>query len=126
REEPLRDVPMSLTALTGEQLARSQSFRLEDFVGKVPGLTMINNGSNGGQLVIRGLTTGSTAVNGTVATYIDETPYTTVGPWVGTPGYMPNIDTFDMQRIEVLRGPQGTLYGANALGGLIKYVTNAP
>lgn len=126
RVERIQDVPMSLTAITGDQLASAQSFRLEDFLGKVPGLTMIDNGANGGQLIIRGLTTGSGGVNGTVATYIDETPYTSVGPWVGSAGFTPNIDTFDMQRIEVLRGPQGTLYGSNALGGIVKYITNAP
>jgi outer membrane receptor protein involved in Fe transport len=126
REESSLDVPMSLTALSGDQLARSQSYRLEDFVGKIPGLTLISDGPLGSQLVIRGLTTGSAAVNSSVATYIDETPYTAVGPWAGSSVISPNLDTFDMQRIEVLRGPQGTLYGANALGGLLKYVSNAP
>jgi outer membrane receptor protein involved in Fe transport len=126
RTERIQDVPMSLTAITGDQLASAQSFRLEDFLAKVPGLTMIDNGANGGQLIIRGLTTGSGGVNGTVATYVDETPYTSVGPWVGSASFTPNIDTFDMQRIEVLRGPQGTLYGSNALGGIVKYITNAP
>jgi outer membrane receptor protein involved in Fe transport len=60
-----------------------------------------------------------------VATYLDETPYTSEGPFAN-PGLAPNLDTYDLQRIEVLRGPQGTLYGSQALGGLLKYVTNAP
>jgi iron complex outermembrane receptor protein len=126
RAESSLDVPMSLTALSGEQLARSQSYRLEDFAGKVPGLTFIDDGPLGSQLVIRGLTSGSAAVNSSVATYVDETPYTAVGPFSGSNVISPNLDAFDMQRIEVLRGPQGTLYGASALGGLLKYVTNAP
>jgi iron complex outermembrane receptor protein len=126
REERLQDVPMSLTALSGDQLTRTQAYRFEDYVGTVPGLTLINYGALGSQLVIRGITSGDTAVNSSVATYIDETPYTAEGPFAGSYFIAPNLDTFDMQRIEVLRGPQGTLYGANALGGLLKYVTNAP
>jgi len=126
REERLLDVPMSLTALGGDELERSQSFRLEDYAGKVPGLTLIENGALGSQLVIRGITSGVSSVNSLVATYVDETPYTTEGPYAASFISTPNIDTFDMARIEVLRGPQGTLYGANALGGILKYVTNAP
>jgi iron complex outermembrane recepter protein len=126
RSERLLDVPMSLSALSGDELARSGSYRLEDFVGSVPGLTVIDAGAMGSQLVIRGMTTGVQAVNSAVATYIDETPYAAQGPFVDSTFAAPNLDTFDMQRIEVLRGPQGTLYGSNALGGLVKYVTNAP
>ena len=126
RGEKTLDVPMALTALSGDGLTRSGDFRLEDFVGKVPGLQMIGVGGFGTQLVIRGLTTGSLSVNSSVATYVDETPYTSNGS-VGLSDFVtPNLDPYDMQRIEVLRGPQGTLYGANALGGLLKYVTNAP
>lgn len=123
--ERLQDVPMAVTALSGEALERTQSFRFEDYVGNVPGLTLVANNSIGSQLVIRGITSGVNAVNAGVATYIDETPYTLVGP-VGNYGFAPNLDTFDMQRIEVLKGPQGTLYGASALAGLLKFVTNAP
>ena len=126
RGEKTLDVPMSLTALSGTDLVRSGAFRLEDFAATVPGLQMVGVGGFGSQLVIRGLTTGTLSVNSSVATYIDETPYTANGS-VGLSDFItPNIDTFDLQRIEVLRGPQGTLYGANALGGLLKYVTNAP
>lgn len=124
RAERLQDVPMSLTALSGSDLQESQSFRFEDYIGTVPGLTMIDS-PLGTQLVIRGVTTGSN-INSSVATYIDETPYTAVGAFAGSTFIAPNLDTFDMQRIEVLRGPQGTLYGSNALGGILKYVTNAP
>ncbi len=126
RAESLLNVPMSMSALSGETLARSQSYRFEDYVGKVPGLTLLDNGNNGSELVIRGVSAGALPINSPVATYIDETPYTTAGAFGGSYFIAPNLDTFDMQRIEVLRGPQGTLYGANALAGLLKYVTNAP
>jgi outer membrane receptor protein involved in Fe transport len=117
---------MSITALSGADLTASQAFRLEDFAGKVPGVSLIDFGGAGTQVVIRGITTGSVPVNSGVATYIDETPFTASGPFGGQYLLTPNLDTFDMQRIEVLRGPQGTLYGANSLGGVLKYVTNAP
>jgi iron complex outermembrane recepter protein len=124
RAESSLDVPMGLTALSGQELESEQSYRLEDFVGKVPGLNMSE--TTGSQLVIRGLASTAGSVNAPVATYIDETPLVGVGGFSGAHVNTPNLDTFDVARIEVLKGPQGTLYGANALGGLLKYVTNAP
>jgi iron complex outermembrane receptor protein len=125
RTESSLNVPMSMTALSGDQLARSQSFRLQDFVETVPGLQFVSYGSTS-LLVIRGISVGDSTISSPVATYIDETPYSSEGNFAGSTRLSPNIDTFDLTRIEVLRGPQGTLYGANALGGLLKYVTNAP
>ena len=126
REERSLDVPMSISVLSGDQLVRSQSYRLEDYIGTVPSLTYVDGifGPTGSALVIRGITTGHLPIHSAVATYIDETPYVAAGSV--SPFIVPNLDTFDMQRIEVLKGPQGTLYGASALGGLFKYVTNAP
>lgn len=126
REEKSLEVPMAITAVSGEKLQATQSFRIEDFAGTVPGLNIIGVGGFGAQLVMRGLTTGLYTVNSSTAAYVDETPYSSNGS-VGLSAFIaPNLDGFDMQRIEVLKGPQGTLYGANALGGLLKYVTNAP
>jgi len=125
-QERTLDVPMSLTALSGDQLSASQLYRFEDFEGRVPGLSIIGVGGFGSQLVLRGLTTGTYTINSSVATYVDETPYTANGSAGLSATIAPNLDAFDMQRVEVLRGPQGTLYGANALGGLLKYVTNSP
>jgi iron complex outermembrane receptor protein len=124
RSESSLDVPMGLTALSGQKLASVQAFRLEDFVGKVPGLN-VSEGF-GSQLVVRGIVSSATSINAPVATYIDDTPLVGVGAFSGGFANTPNLDTFDLARIEVLKGPQGTLYGANALGGLLKYVTNAP
>ena len=109
RERTL-DVPMSLTALSGDQLAAAQQYRFEDFEGRVPGLSLIGVGGFGSQLVLRGLTTGTYTVNSSVATYVDETPYTANGSAGLSASIAPNLDAFDMQRVEVLRGPQGTLY----------------
>ncbi len=125
RSEALKDVPMSVTAISGSELTRTESTRFEDYIGKVPGMTLIEVSPVQNQLVLRGITIGSASINSSVATYLDETPYTSEGPFANS-GISPNLDTYDLQRIEVLRGPQGTLYGSLALGGLLKYVTNAP
>ena len=126
QDESILDVPMAVTALNGEQLSDQQSYRFEDYAGKIPGLTTTGNGGFGTQLTIRGLTTGVYTINSSVATYVDETPYTSNGSAGLSGSIAPVLEAFDMQRVEVLRGPQGTLYGANAMGGLLKYVTNAP
>ena len=75
-------------------------------------------------MILRGINAGGDG--STVGTYLDETPYGSSNALANGTDTAPNLDTFDMQRVEVLRGPQGTLYGAGAEGGLIKFVTNAP
>jgi iron complex outermembrane recepter protein len=126
QSEKSLDVPMGLTALSGEDLTRNQQFSFQDYVGTVPGLNMSTFGGIGSQIVIRGLSAGLQAVNPGAAIYLDDTPYSVQGYFAGSYGSAPNLDTYDMSNIEVLKGPQGTLYGADALGGLLKYVTNAP
>jgi iron complex outermembrane receptor protein len=124
--ENLRDVPASVTALGSDQIQREGLAYFADYVGKVPGLSFIQTSPQYNQLILRGISTGTAAPNASVATYIDEAPYGFSSP-TGVGALMsPNIDAFDMARIEVLRGPQGTLYGSNAIGGLLKYVTQAP
>jgi iron complex outermembrane recepter protein len=126
RSERFVDVPMSLSVVTGERLSRTQSTTLQDIVNLVPGLQLIATSPTGNLLTIRGISIGAGSINASVATYVDETPYTTEGPFAASALLSPNLDPYDMARVEVLRGPQGTLYGANALSGLLKYVTNAP
>jgi iron complex outermembrane receptor protein len=126
RTENLRDVAQSVTALGDKTLTREGLSYFSDYVAKVPGLNFIQTSPQYSQLILRGISTGTAAPNASVATYVDEAPYGFSSP-TGIGALMsPNIDAFDMQRIEVLRGPQGTLYGSNALGGLLKYVTKAP
>jgi outer membrane receptor protein involved in Fe transport len=125
RAERIQDVPMSMTALAGDRLTATQATTLQDVVDDVPGVQVISASPIANDLVIRGLSVGA-GINSSVATYVDETPYTTVGPFAYSTNLAPNFDTYDLARVEVLKGPQGTLYGANALGGLLKYVTNPP
>ena len=125
RAERLQDVPMAASVITGAQLMATQATTLQDVVNATPGLQLVSGTPISNELVIRGISVGA-GINTSVATYMDETPYSSEGPFAFSAGLAPNLDTYDLARIEVLRGPQGTLYGASALGGLLKYVTNAP
>jgi iron complex outermembrane receptor protein len=126
RSERQADVPMSMVVLSGSQLTQSQANTLQDIANRVPGLQLVSDSPVDNQLIIRGISIGVGALNSSVATYVDEAPYTSEGPFANSANLAPNLDTYDLARVEVLRGPQGTVYGANALGGLLKYVTNAP
>ena len=124
REERLQDVPVPVTAISAESLAQSNLSNLEDYYATVPGLSLTNSGYPGAStLAIRGITTaGGTP---TVETTIDDVPVGNGSP-LAQGGFFPSIDPSDLSRVEVLRGPQGTLYGAAALGGLVKFVTADP
>ncbi len=122
--ELVQDVPISISTVRGDQMVRENLTTLRDYFTKIPGL---NVGRTGGRtdISIRGITTGANT-NPTMAITIDDSPFGSSTGSGGGSSMMPDIDPFDLQRIEVLRGPQGTLYGASNLGGLIKYVTVAP
>jgi outer membrane receptor protein involved in Fe transport len=124
REEALQTVAQSVTALPQQQLQQLQAFNFADYAKLVPGLTTVQSAPGDTQLILRGLNSGGDAA--TVATYIDEAPYGSSSSLDNGLVTTPDLDAFDMQRIEVLRGPQGTLYGASTLGGLLKFVTNPP
>ena len=124
REQSLKDVPMSVTALGGSEL---EELNLRDFAGYaalVPGLSLASGQAGQTRLTLRGQNAGG--VGSTVAVYIDESPFGSSTALLNGSINTGDFDTWDMKRIEVLRGPQGTLYGANSEGGLLKFVTNAP
>jgi iron complex outermembrane recepter protein len=124
RTENLKDVPQSVTALSGEGLQIQRASTFEDYVNRVPGMALVSSQPGSSRLALRGINTGG--VSATIGTYVDETPYGSVTALANGAVLTPDLDTFDMQRLEVLRGPQGTLYGASSLGGLLKFVTNPP
>lgn len=126
RSERLQDVPMAVSVLTDTQLERQNALSFADYASQVPGLNIISSGEGWTQLVLRGITSGSRQPNATVGTYIDDTPYGSSTIYAAGSMLTPDIDPSDIQRIEVLRGPQGTLYGSNTLGGLVKFVTTPP
>jgi iron complex outermembrane recepter protein len=124
REERLRDVPQSVTALAEQSLERLQVNDFSDYVTRVPGLTADTSQPGSTRLTLRGLNAGGVA--STIGTYVDETPFGSSSGLANGAVLAPDLDPFDVERIEVLRGPQGTLYGASTLGGLLKFVTRAP
>lgn len=126
RSQLLQDVPAAVTALSGESIERLQAQTFADYVLRVPGFNMISGRTGQGQLILRGLTTGGDQATATVATYLDESPIGSSIAHSQSSVLAPDLDPYDLERIEVLRGPQGTLYGVNSLGGLLKYVTRAP
>ena len=124
RAEKLHDVPMGVTAITSEDLEKQQLVSLDDLKAKVPGLSLTEVEPGTTRLTLRGQDAGG--VGSTVTTYIDDTPFGSSNALANGFGFSGDFDTWDLQRVEVLRGPQGTLYGAGSEGGLLKYVTNPP
>jgi iron complex outermembrane receptor protein len=121
REEHLQDVPVAVTAISARALVEQNQLRFEDYFSNIPGLNYASGDRGEIFPSIRGLTTG-TYTTPTVGIVIDDVPYGASAAQVPAP----DIDPSDLERVEVLRGPQGTLYGSSSLGGLINYVTIAP
>jgi len=124
RDQTLIEVPQSMSVVTGATLESHQATSLVDYAALVPGLTLQQESPGESRVILRGINTGSASP--TVAIYVDDVPFGSSTGQTNAAHLAGDIDPFDMERIEVLRGPQGTLYGANSLGGLIKYVTNPP
>ena len=124
REQLLIDVPQSITAVGGSTLERQQATNFQDYLKLVPGLQLNQSTAGQGRLVLRGINTGGVA--STVGVYMDETTFGSSSGLVNGAILSGDFDTFDLERIEVLRGPQGTLYGASSLGGVLKFVTKKP
>jgi outer membrane receptor protein involved in Fe transport len=124
REEKILDIPQSVTVVGGDTLERQHAVTFQDYLSQVPGLSLEQSEPGVGRLVLRGVNTGG--VSSTVAVYVDETPFGSSTGLVNGAILAGDFDTFDIARIEVLRGPQGTLYGASSLGGVLKFVTNTP
>jgi len=118
RESTLQDTPISISAISGDALAQSSIYDTETLSYSVPGLTIQRDVV--GKAVIRGVGTENFTVGGDpgVATYVD-------GAYIARSS-VAIFDFFDVERIEVLRGPQGTLYGRNATGGVINVISKAP
>ena len=124
RAQSLIEVPQSVSVIGGEVLERQGAVNLADYARLIPGLQITQDNPGETRLILRGINTGSVA--STVAVYIDDTPFGASSSFSNSAIQAGDVDTFDIARVEVLRGPQGTLYGANALGGVLKYVTAAP
>jgi iron complex outermembrane receptor protein len=124
REQNLREVPQSVTALTQRSLERIQADDFEDYAKLVPGLQVTTPTPGNSQVILRGLSSLNSA--STTGIYVDSTPYGSSSGLANGNHLTADLNTFDLQRVEVLRGPQGTLYGASTMGGLLKFVTHPP
>jgi outer membrane receptor protein involved in Fe transport len=124
RAEALEEIPLSISVIGGEALERQRADNFQDLIALVPGFSINSNTRGVSRITLRGLNTGGVA--STVGVYVDEVPFGSSSGLANGAVLSGDFDTFDMNRIEVLRGPQGTLYGASSLGGTIKYVPNAP
>jgi iron complex outermembrane receptor protein len=122
--QSLIDVPLSISVVGGGDLERVQAVNIQDYVKLVPGLQLTQATPGFGRLVLRGINTGGVA--STVGVYVDETTLGSSSGLANGAILAADFDTFDIARVEVLRGPQGTLYGASSLGGVLKYVTVEP
>ncbi len=125
RTERLQDTPVPVTALNTTQLSEDNQVRLSDYFDKVPGLSIQSEGNGQTNIILRGIASARQA-NPTVGVSINDVPFGSSTVLGEGDVLAPDLDPADLSRIEVLRGPQGTLYGASSLGGLIKYVTADP
>jgi iron complex outermembrane receptor protein len=127
RSENMQNVPITITALTGETIQQLNITTLNDYVKFLPNVTVANQGPGQGLIYMRGLATtedgeqssGATGSFPNVAVYLDEQS-------AQLPGRNLDVYAADIERIEVLEGPQGTLFGAGAQAGVIRYITNKP
>lgn len=124
RTERLQNVPIAISVLSGSRLDESTVQGVAEALNAVPGVTTTETYLGGGtNIAIRGVTTGFPLYAGqsTVAYYLDGMPFGLVKSAIA-----PDADVYDLERIEVLRGPQGTLYGASALNGVVRILTEDP
>src|SRR4051794_3997295 len=124
RASTVQEVPFSVNAQTQEDIRRANAKTLEDISHNVAGLTVQNLGPGQSQVSIRGVSAGQIVrdqpgVKEQVGIYLDESP-------VSLSLFTPDFDLFDLNRLETLRGPQGTLFGSGSVGGTIRYITNQP
>ena len=125
REERIQDVPISISVVDQEQILNSGASQLIDYAAYVPGFQVDNAGSPGrSTLSLRGV--APIGPSATVGIYLDDAPIGSSGIYNRSQVFTLDLLPYDIERLEVLRGPQGTLYGASSIGGLLKYVTVQP
>jgi len=125
REQNLQDVPLSITVVGGQELQKQGANSLVDYAGYVPGLAIDNAGTPGlSTVTLRGISPTTSAA--AVGFYLDDAPVGSSSLYARGNELSLDLLPYDIERIEVLRGPQGTLYGASSIGGLLKYVTVEP
>jgi iron complex outermembrane receptor protein len=124
RESSLQDVPFSVAAMTDEGIRQSGANNIAELARNVSGLAITDLGPGQSQVAIRGISAGQVirdqpGVKESVGIYLDESA-------ISVALFTPDLDLFDLERFEVLRGPQGTLFGAGSSAGTLRYITKQP
>ncbi len=124
RTESLQDIPFSVAAVTEESIRRTGSTNLAELARNVSGLAITDLGPGQSQVAIRGISAGQVVrdqagVKESVGIYLDESA-------ISVALFTPDLDLYDVERFEVLRGPQGTLFGAGSSSGTLRYITRQP
>jgi iron complex outermembrane recepter protein len=124
REASIQDLPFSVNAQSEQEIQRQNATSLEDLSRNVAGLTIQNLGPGQSQVAIRGVSAGQIVrdqpgVKEQVGVYLDESV-------ISLSLFTPDIDLYDLNRVETLRGPQGTLFGSGSIGGTVRFITNQP
>ncbi len=125
REQSVRDIPASITAFSGEKLENSGKLNLNDFIQESPGVTAAQGAPGFTRLTFRGISTDTLPTAGNaqpVGIFIGDTPFT--DPYIAN--IVPDLSAFDLAGVQVLKGPQGTLFGGAALSGAIRYELEEP
>lgn len=123
REESVFKTPINISALASSTIEQQRLTNISDLARFVPGLTLVDQGARGAsQLIVRGLSVASQQS----AEFLNNTNGETVATYIGEVPYYLDMRLEDIERVEVLLGPQGTLYGAGTLGGAVRYIPKAP
>ena len=129
REQKVQDIPASISVVSGENLAEVHATSMLDWAGTVPGLNAVpsvNGPGEGGETVAIDGIPPISAGSSEVKVYVGDVPLGSSGGFALSSAITPDLLPYDVDRVEVLRGPQGTLYGASSMGGVIRYVLNTP
>lgn len=128
RETTLQNTPAAVSAIGAEQIEKRNLIGMNDYLQSVPGVSFQDRGNGQNTITIRGISTGSQiSTNTPTGSYFGEVPVTGMGTQInGNQAGNSDPKMFDVERVEVLRGPQGTLFGSGALGGAVRVIPNSP
>ena len=125
RAESIQEVPMSLTAIDSDLIEKRGLVGMNDYLRALPNVNMVERGAGWNTIIIRGISTDLVS-DSPVGIYFGETPVTGLGLAGNATSDSADLKLVDIERVEVLRGPQGTLYGAGSLAGTVRVVPAAP
>jgi iron complex outermembrane receptor protein len=127
KSENIQSVPLTVRAVSSQTLTNLGAKQLGDYAATIPGLQVDTGGAPGLQTItIRGISTGNLYGSSTTAVYVDDVPIGSSSAYAYGGNFGLDVLPYDLSRVEVLEGPQGTLYGASSMGGLLKYVLTTP